>query len=100
MQKLMGLKEAAEYYRSMPDSSIETKKFEYAAAMLTAMLMGLGSSKGALTDIENFIQDIQKNYSEKQALEITSGLALAIAATIQKTWDDEDKEKRKANLWS
>jgi hypothetical protein len=100
MQKLMGLKEAAEYYRSMPDSSIETKKFEYAAAMLTAMLMGFGSSKGALTAIENFIQDIQKNYSEKQAFENTSGLALAIAATIQKTWDDEDKEKRKANLWS
>lgn len=100
MQKIMTLKEAAEYYRGMPDSSIETKKFEYAAAMLTAMLMGLGSNKGALTDIENFIQDILKTESEKRAFETTSGLALAIAATIQKAWDDEDKEKRKSNLWS
>lgn len=100
MHKIMTLKEAAEYYRSTPADSIETAKFEYAASMLTAMLMGLGTCKGALTAIEAFIQDIQKNYSEKQALETTSGLALAIAATIQKAWDEEDKEKRKSNLWS
>lgn len=100
MQKIMSLREAAEYYQSMPADSIETAKFEYATSMLTAMLMGLGSNKVVLTDIENFIQDIQKNYSEKQAVENTSGLALVIAATIQKAWDDEDKEKRKANLWS
>ena len=90
MQKIMSLREAAEYYRSMPADSIETAKFEYAASMLTAMLMGLGT----------FIQDIQKTESEKQAFKATSGLALVIAATIQKAWDEEDKEKRKANLWS
>lgn len=100
MQKIMSLREAAEYYRNMPDNSIDTKKFEYATSMLTAMLMGLGTCKGALTDIEAFIQDIQKNYSEKQAFENTSRLALVIAATIQKAWDEEDKEKRKSNLWS
>jgi len=52
MQKIMSLREAAEYYRSMPADSIETAKFEYAASMLTAMLMGLGT-KGVLTDIHS-----------------------------------------------
>ena len=100
MQKIMSLREAAEYYRSMPDNSIDTKKFEYAASMLTAMLMGLGTIKGELTKIEKSIQYVQENESGKRAFGDILGLALSITATIHSTWDDDDKEKGDPKLWS
>lgn len=97
---LMTYEEAVDYFSSMPEHSLETQQFIYAVSMLSDALLVLGCNKGALTEIEHFILNMQEKAGEEQTFQQVCKLGLCIGASIQQKWDAAEENKGEHKLWN